>query len=152
MTPKQEAFCQAYIETGNATEAYRRSYDAGNMAPATVNRKATELMQNGTITARLEQLQSKHAERHEITVDKLTDMATAAYDLAMTAEVAAPAAAISAVLAIGKLHGLVVDKKEVTRKRDATDLSESELLAIAAMGGAGAVTQALRENGADSVH
>lgn len=152
MTPKQEAFCQAYIETGNASEAYRRAYNAENMSSAVINVKACELLKNGSVTVRIGELQSKHAERHEITVDKLTTMATAAYDLAMTPEVAAPAAAISAVLAIGKLHGLVVDKKEVTRKRDATDLSESELLAIAAMGGPGAAAEALRENGADRIH
>ena len=27
MTPKQELFAQAYIETGNASEAYKRAYD-----------------------------------------------------------------------------------------------------------------------------
>ena len=35
LTIKQNAFAMAYIETGNASEAYRRSYDAGNMAPHT---------------------------------------------------------------------------------------------------------------------
>ena len=35
LTPKQEAFCLAYMETGNASEAYRRAYDADNMKPAT---------------------------------------------------------------------------------------------------------------------
>jgi phage terminase small subunit len=30
LTPKQERFVQAYIETGNATEAYRQAYDAKN--------------------------------------------------------------------------------------------------------------------------
>ncbi|SQE31532.1 Terminase small subunit [Mannheimia haemolytica] len=27
LTPKQEAFCLAYIETGNASEAYRQAYE-----------------------------------------------------------------------------------------------------------------------------
>ena len=27
LTPKQEAFACAYVETGNASEAYRRAYD-----------------------------------------------------------------------------------------------------------------------------
>lgn len=40
-------------------------------------------------------------------------------------------AAVSAVMAIAKLHGLVVDKSEVTKKRDAADISDAELLAIA---------------------
>lgn len=35
-TIKQDAFAMAYIETGNASEAYRRTYDAGNMAPHTL--------------------------------------------------------------------------------------------------------------------
>lgn len=29
LTPKQEAFAQAYVETGNASGAYRRAYNAG---------------------------------------------------------------------------------------------------------------------------
>lgn len=40
LTIKQEAFCTAYIELDNASEAYRHAYDAQNMQAATVNRKA----------------------------------------------------------------------------------------------------------------
>jgi len=35
-TQKQENFCLAYIECGNASEAYRRAYDAEYMKPETV--------------------------------------------------------------------------------------------------------------------
>ena len=56
LTPKQEAFAQAYIETGNASEAYRRSYNASNMKEETVWRKAKEVMDNGKVTARLHEL------------------------------------------------------------------------------------------------
>jgi phage terminase small subunit len=35
LTIKQHAFAMAYIDTGNASEAYRRSYDADNMAAHT---------------------------------------------------------------------------------------------------------------------
>lgn len=45
-----------YLKTGNATEAYRQSYNTKHMKAATINRKATELTQNGTITARLVEL------------------------------------------------------------------------------------------------
>lgn len=57
-TPKQEAFCLAYLKTGNASEAYRLSYNAGKMKPETVNRKAKELLDNGKIAARLNELNS----------------------------------------------------------------------------------------------
>lgn len=58
LTPKQEAFCLSYIETGNASEAYRRSYDVSKMKPASINRKAKELMDNGRIAARISELQT----------------------------------------------------------------------------------------------
>ena len=37
-TFKQTAFIDAYIETGNVSEAYRRAYNTEHMKPATVNR------------------------------------------------------------------------------------------------------------------
>ena len=43
LTIKQENFCQVYVETGNASEAYRRAYDAKNMKSETVRRTAKEL-------------------------------------------------------------------------------------------------------------
>jgi hypothetical protein len=113
LTPKQEAFAKAYIETGNASEAYRRSYDAGKMKPATVNRKAVELLENGKITARLAELQSGHQKRHEITVDSITTMLADAYALAMKPEVTAVGAAVSAALGLAKLHGHIIDSKNV---------------------------------------
>ena len=36
LTPKQENFCLAYLETGNASEAYRRAYDVANMKPESI--------------------------------------------------------------------------------------------------------------------
>lgn len=56
LTPKQENFCLAYLETGNASEAYRRSYDAENMKPETINRNAKDLLDNSKIAARLAEL------------------------------------------------------------------------------------------------
>lgn len=56
LTPKQEAFCLAYLRTGNASEAYRLSYEAQNMKPESVNRKAKELLDNVKIAARLQDL------------------------------------------------------------------------------------------------
>lgn len=59
LTQKQESFCIAYIECGNASEAYRSAYNAENMKPETIHVKASELMANGKITERLKQLNSK---------------------------------------------------------------------------------------------
>ncbi len=56
LTPKQEAFCLAYLKTGNASEAYRQAYSAKNMKPETINNKASALLKKGEIGARLEHL------------------------------------------------------------------------------------------------
>lgn len=71
LTPKQENFCQKYLELGNASQAYRHSYDSDNMADDTINRKAKELLDNGKIRARLAELQQEHANRHRTTIDDL---------------------------------------------------------------------------------
>ena len=60
LTVKQSDFCLFYIETGNASEAYRRAYDAENMKPETVNRRAFDLMENSKIKARIEALQAEY--------------------------------------------------------------------------------------------
>lgn len=71
LTPKQDAFCRKYIETGNASEAYRQSYDAGDMKPATINRNAKALLDNSKIAARLAELTANLQKKHEITVDRV---------------------------------------------------------------------------------
>jgi phage terminase small subunit len=74
LTPKQERFCELYLEKSNASAAYRIAYDVGqDTRPATVNRKAAELLANGKITARLDALRADLRKRHEITVDYLVE-------------------------------------------------------------------------------
>ena len=44
LTPKQEGFCRSYIETGNASEAYRINYSAENMSQDTIKVKASLML------------------------------------------------------------------------------------------------------------
>ena len=71
LTPKQEKFCQLYIELGNASEAYRQAYDCSKMQTSTINTKAKELLKNGPITVRIEELQQEHRQRHNLTIDNI---------------------------------------------------------------------------------
>lgn len=59
-----------YCKTGNASEAYRRAYDAGKMLPGTINRKAFELLENGKITAMIADLKAITAEKWGWTREK----------------------------------------------------------------------------------
>lgn len=71
LTPKQAAFVRAYLETGNASEAYRRAYNAKNMKPETIKVKACELLKNGNVAATVERRQDQVAEKHGITVERI---------------------------------------------------------------------------------
>ena len=111
LTPKQEAFCLAYIETGNASEAYRLNYNAENQKPETINRNAKKLMDNNKIVARLGELQTAHAARHNVTVDCLTTELIA--DRALARANKQSGAAITATMSIAKLHGLDVNRAKI---------------------------------------
>lgn len=110
LTVKQEVFCTAYIETGNASEAYRQVYDAQNMNAATINRKAFELTANGKITARLDELRTQHAARHVITIDSLIDELEEARQLAKLN--AQASAMVTATMSKAKVLGLDKGVKE----------------------------------------
>ena len=58
LTPKQEAFILAYLETGNASAAYRRAYNASGMNAATVNREAHSLLEHPKVAPRLKDLRN----------------------------------------------------------------------------------------------
>lgn len=55
LTPKQHAFVLAYLETGNASEAYRRVYDVKTWLPATIGNSAYKLLQLAPIKARIDE-------------------------------------------------------------------------------------------------
>lgn len=141
LTPKQEAFCLAYIETGNASEAYRRSYDSAGMADSSVNRKAKELLDNGKITARLAELRAPVVKKAQITLEKHLEDLKRLRDMAEASEKYGPA--IQAEIARGKASGLYVEKTELTGKdggpiamKSAKELTDDELAAIAGRSGA----------------
>lgn len=112
MTPKQEKFCQLYVELGNASEAYRQAYDASRMKAATVNVKASQLLDQDKIAVRVGELKAHHAERHDMSVDDIAKMLKEDRDFARQCET--PAAAVSATMGLAKLYGHLRDKVEHT--------------------------------------
>ena len=67
LTPKQEKFCNLYIELGNASEAYRQSYEVRETTKAeTCQNNAYKLLQDNEIITRLEELKKQTAQEHGI--------------------------------------------------------------------------------------
>lgn len=110
LTIKQEKFAQKFVETGNASEAYRHAYNAENSKPETVWRKAVEVLENGKVAARVDELKAEHAKRHAVTVDSLTQTLREA--IALANQVEQPSAIVAAVKELGTLHGIRVEKNE----------------------------------------
>lgn len=69
LTEKQERFCQAYIELGNKSEAYRQAYDADCMNSVSVRVAANEVFNVPNVSLRIEQLQSEARERNKVKID-----------------------------------------------------------------------------------
>lgn len=74
LTEKQRIFVDAYIETGNKAEAYRRAYDISGMSPATVFRKAVHVSSNPRILAEVERRLAESRERNPVTRDRVVHM------------------------------------------------------------------------------
>lgn len=78
---KQEKFCNYYLESGNASEAYRRAFSCSKMAEKTIWEKASILLSKDKVRARVELLRSELQRRSDITKDEavgiLADIARA---------------------------------------------------------------------------
>ncbi|MDN7937474.1 terminase small subunit [Burkholderia multivorans] len=115
LTQKQENFCAAYIETGNASEAYRRAYDVSGMNSASVNRKAKELLDNVKIAARITEMRAPVLERAQLTLEQHLADLKRLRDLAEADGKYGPA--VSAEISRGKASGLYVEKIELSRPK-----------------------------------
>ena len=111
LTQKQENFCLAYIETGNASEAYRRVYNAKGMKPETVNRNAKALLDNNKIATRLEELRKPVTESAQITLAQHLSTLEELRELAKEEGKYGPA--IQAEIARGKAAGLYVERSHI---------------------------------------
>lgn len=122
LTHKQEMFCIAYVETGNASEAYRRAYDCKGSNEATINRTAKETLDNPKITARIQELRKPAVERAQITLEQHLNDLKRLRDAAEASEKFGPA--IQAEVSRGKASGLYVE--QIKHSGDITVLTEEQ--------------------------
>jgi phage terminase small subunit len=111
LTPKQERFCIEYLKTGNASEAYRQSYSAGKMKPASVNRLAKALLDNIKIASRIKALRKPVIKKAQITLESHLEDLMRLRNLAVNKNQIA--AAITAEIARGKAAGIHIEKSQV---------------------------------------
>lgn len=125
LTPKQESFCLAYMETGNASESYRRAYQADGMSPNAINVEACNMLSNPKIALRLSELRAPIIAKAQLTVEDLLAELEEARKLAIDTE--APAPAVSATMGKAKLLGFDKQLIEHSGTIQFSDMTEEDL-------------------------
>lgn len=109
LTPKREKFAQGVASGKNQSDAYRAAFNASGMKPATINVKASELMADGKVRGRVDELRAHAVENVGITLESHLRDLLALRNLAAKKE--QMSAAITAEIARGKAAGVVAPEK-----------------------------------------
>lgn len=105
LNPKQERFVREYLVDMNGTQAAIRA----GYSPKTANVQASDLLAKPNIRAEVTKFQAKLAQKHEITLDLLTEMTLDSY---RTAKDTTDAKGMTgAVAQLSKMHGFDVGKR-----------------------------------------
>ena len=128
LDPKREAFLLAFIETGNASEAYRRSHNTKASAK-TIHEKASRLLAEGKVKARFAELhgkvEAKAVDQLKLTLEdhmtKLEELRDAAYGRGQLS------AAIAAEVKRGELRRFYVKQVETGPAGEFERMSDEEL-------------------------
>jgi hypothetical protein len=136
LTEKQRAFAAAYLANGgDATHAYRQVYDCRNMNPSSIHVEASNLTRHPGVV----KLTGKAVEHRAIPAFASENPADLnktwlltetmrAYNQSMRA--GQPGAAKNLLELMGKLTGILVERKELRLIRSVEDLSDEELASI----------------------
>ena len=111
LNPKQEKFCQLYAETGNASQSHKDAGYGISMSDKTRNEEASKMVHKHKIATRLAELAAHHQERHNITMDSITQDYLDDRGHARKAD--QHAVAIGATEKLAKLHRLLDDHSSV---------------------------------------
>ncbi|MEI8204770.1 MAG: terminase small subunit [Bacteroidota bacterium] len=126
LTIKQENFCNFYIESGNASDAYRRAYDCGRMKDVTINRTSFDLLNDHKITARVNELRATLQANSDIT--KESNLAVLKSIIDDTKE--AKAIRIKAIEVSNKMLGFDAPTKTAQTDKNGNDLITELVITI----------------------
>ena len=104
--PKEELFAQAFVQTNSSSDAYRKAYNAENMAATSIHVEATRVKKRPSVSLRIKELQEEIKMQHNITVESLLQELEEARTVALTCETPQTSAAVSATMGKAKLTGL----------------------------------------------
>ena len=130
LNDRQHGFVREYLVDGNATKAAIRAGYAPRSAQMQSSKLLSKPMVRQAIAAGKVKLNERIIERTAITKQHVIDMAMETVQMAREEREAA--AMRGAVELVGKLHGYIVDRKEMRVIREPGDLADEELAALEA--------------------
>lgn len=129
LSPKKEAFCQAFVSGKTGADSYRLSFDAENMANGTIWNKASELLNDDEVRGRIEflrrQLEKKCLWSLEDSVNTLKSV------------IEAPDKTADVVSAVKELNSMYGYKAAVKQEVDVTVKEPKKIKFIRATGNNG---------------
>lgn len=120
LTEKQRKFAENVVSGMSIADSYRYSYDASAMQPATVQRRAAELMVNGKVKACMEALAAVRRRQSEATTVSDRDMLVTLLRKWSKGDESATSSQLRAAELLGKACGLYRDVVEDHRERPAS--------------------------------
>ena len=112
LTGKQELFAQSIAAGMGPSDAYRKSYNAENMKPASIAVQANKLLSDPNIALRVDLLRKPVVEKLQYGLEQAMLEAAEAFDVSKGKEQGG--AMVAAVQLRSKLNGLLVERKEIT--------------------------------------
>ena len=73
LTPKQEAFCHAYMKLGSVSDAYREAFNADGMKASSIRVEGSRLLDSPNVSQRLEMLRGEKEQRNSLEAVSLRD-------------------------------------------------------------------------------
>jgi len=119
LTVKQRKFAENVVAGMNLSDAYRAAYDASSMKPATVQKRACELMTHGKVTGCVEALAVEVRRRSEASTVSDRDMLITLLRKWSRGDESATSSQLRAAELLGKACGLYRDVVEDHRERPA---------------------------------
>ena len=128
LTSKQLAFCRHVTSGSSLSEAYRKSYNASKMKPATVRREAHRLMSNPNVATTVERLESEAevvmvektiADRKEV-LETLTQI--------MRGQLEADSNKVRATHLLAEAHGIMKNHSFLPRRERSSFEIRAELI------------------------
>ena len=125
LTLKQEAFLNAYLKTGNASEAYRQAYNAKKMSREAIKTEASRLLGHPEIAQRVAGFKS--SARAEVMLSLEEHMSELKTLRELAKENGQIHAAIQAEVKRGELRKFYVKQVETGKAGDFDAMSDSDL-------------------------